>query len=227
MKSKIIKITLAVLVLLISAFTHFYRIDQTYIFQNDEGRDALIAYKMIDTQRPILLGPETSVGNMYLGPFYYYLITPSLWLAGLDPVGPAAMIGLLGLLTTGLLIVLGNRHWGYTVGIIAGLFYALSPVMVHYSRSSWNPNAVPFFATLLLLLYPYRSHIAKVSFGLITGILFQLHYVALIMPGLLFLKDARSYWVTKKWSNFVKYCVAIMLGFFVSSAPFWLFEVRL
>ena len=85
---------LILMVLAVSIFTHFYRLDHTFIFHNDEGRDVLIAYRMLDTKLPVLLGPETSVGNMYLGPFYYYLMVPSLWLSQLSPVGPAAMVAL-------------------------------------------------------------------------------------------------------------------------------------
>jgi hypothetical protein len=40
------------------------------------------------------IGPQTSIGNMYLGPFFYYLIAPSLLLANFSPVGPAIFIGL-------------------------------------------------------------------------------------------------------------------------------------
>ncbi len=95
--SRIVAWVLTSLVLLVSAFTHLYRIDKTFVFHNDEGRDALISYRMIDTKRPVLLGPETSVGNMYLGPFYYYLMVPALALSGLNPVGPAIMVAFLGI----------------------------------------------------------------------------------------------------------------------------------
>lgn len=220
------KVFLVLLIIGVSAFTHFYRINKTYVFQNDEGRDALIAYRMIDTGRPILLGPETSVGNMYLGPFYYYLMVPSLYLSNLDPVGPAIMVGLLGTLTTILLLFLGKKYQNFQAGMVAALFYALSPVMVHYSRSSWNPNVIPFFVALMLFTYPFIKKWQVFVFGLLTGILFQLHYVALIIPALLLIHDIYSKIKTKKLLSILTNLPLIALGFLISSLPFWLFELR-
>lgn len=210
----------------ISAFTHLYRIDKTYIFNNDEGRDALIAYRMIQTKSPVILGPETSVGNMYLGPFYYYLMVPGLVLSRLDPVGPAIMVGLLGIITTTLLIYLGKRRYTLGVGLVAGLFYALSPIMVFSSRSSWNPNVIPFFITLLLLVYPCKKIWQSLIFGILTGIIFQLHYVALVVPALLLLRDLYLAARSRSWKQLLFHIGYIFIGFLISSSPFWIFEAR-
>lgn len=225
--SRLIAWVLMALVILISAFTHLYRIDQTFIFNNDEGRDALIAYRMIDTKRPVLLGPETSVGNMYLGPFYYYLMVPPLLLAKLNPVGPAIMVALLGIATTVLLIFLGKKNGSLTSGLVAGIFYALSPIMVHYSRSSWNPNVIPFFITIILLVVPLKSMWLSFVFGALTGAIFQLHYVALVIPVLLYLWQLYSNYKEHKLVQFLtRTTPIIILGFFATTLPFWLFELR-
>lgn len=221
-----LKKILIILVLGISTFTHLYRIGQTYVFQNDEGRDALIAFRMIDSGRPILLGPETSVGNMYLGPFYYYLMAPSLWLSGLDPVGPAIMVAILAVATTYLLVILGKKYSSETAGLFTGLFYALSPVMIHYSRSSWNPNVIPFFISLMLLIYPFKKNWHFVVFGILTGIIFQLHYVALIVPALIVIHHLVSKTKSRDWSIIFSSLTMILLGFLISTSPFWLFEAR-
>lgn len=220
------KLVLILIVIVISSFTHFYQLDKTYIFQNDEGRDALIAFKMIDSGRPVLLGPETSVGNMYLGPFYYYLMVPSLILSQLDPVGPAVMVAILGIFTTYLVYLLGKKSFNFSIGIIAALFYALSPIMVHHSRSSWNPNVIPFFVTLILLLPNFKKPIWQVCFGLLVGIIFQLHYVALILPGFIFLATSFDYLKNLHVKSFFSFCLMALVGFLISSSPFWLFEYR-
>jgi len=220
------KLLIIGLILGIAGFTHFYRIDHTYVFQNDEGRDALIAYRMLDTGKPILLGPETSVGNMYLGPFYYYLMVPALFLSNLDPVGPAMMVGFFGVGTTFLLIFLGKKYQHVSAGIVAGLFYALSPVMVYYSRSSWNPNVISFFIVLMLYIYPLSKKWQTFAFGVLTGIIFQLHYVALIIPVLLLIFDLYQKIKVKDYQTLVTNLVLIFIGFLFASLPFWLFESR-
>ena len=35
-------------------------------------------------------------------------------------------------------------------GLIAAGLYAISPVVIIYSRSSWNPNIMPFFALMVI-----------------------------------------------------------------------------
>lgn len=220
------KLLLIGIVLSISAFTHLYRIDQTYIFQNDEGRDALISYRMIETKRPVLLGPETSVGNMYLGPFYYYLMAPALLVANLDPVGPAIMVGLFAIATTYLLIILGKKFLSFNAGLFAGLFYSLSPVMVHYSRSSWNPNVIPFFVALMLLFFPLKKKSHALIFGILSGIIFQLHYVALVIPALLFISTIYSSVKKHHLPQLLTFSLIAIAGFFLSSLPFWIFEAR-
>ena len=117
-----LKYLLLALVLSISTFTHLYRIDKTFIFHNDEARDVLIVKKMIDTGRPILLGPQTSVGNMYLGPLYYYLMLPALLLAKMNPVGPAIMAAIFAMGTTALLYIIGTKKYGIVGGLVAALF---------------------------------------------------------------------------------------------------------
>jgi 4-amino-4-deoxy-L-arabinose transferase-like glycosyltransferase len=217
---------LTIILLLVSSFTHLYRIDQTFIFQGDEARDVLIAKRMIDNKTPILLGPETSVGNMYLGPLYYYLITPALLISQMHPAGPAIMVGLFGVATTFLIFSWGKKKFGFWGGLVAGFMYALSPVMLHYSRSSWNPNLVPFFSVLLLFVFDYVGRWKWFILGLYAGALFQLHYVALIMVVLtalaLLKQDIKI--IPKK--ELIKRILLIVSGFVIVTAPFWAFELR-
>ncbi len=221
-----LKIFLFATLLAITSFTHLYRIDKTFTFQGDEARDILIAKKMIDTKRPILLGPETSVGNMYLGPLYYYFITPALMASQMHPMGPAILVGIFGILTTLLIFLWGSKKFGLFGGFIAGMFYALSPVMLHYSRSSWNPNIVPFFAVLLLYVMDLKPRLSWILLGICAGALFQLHYVALvaifITAMLLLYRDYKVISI----KEFVSHIALAIAAFIVVSGPFWLFEMR-
>jgi hypothetical protein len=54
--------------LLVTLFLRVYRIDAYMTFLGDEGRDALMIKRILTTGDIPLLGPPTSVGNMYLGP---------------------------------------------------------------------------------------------------------------------------------------------------------------
>src|SRR3990167_11025306 len=84
------------LILLIGAFFRLYKISSYMTFLGDEGRDVIIVRRIFTELHPPLIGPGTSVGGMYLGPLYYYLMAIPLLIAGFSPVGPAVMVALLG-----------------------------------------------------------------------------------------------------------------------------------
>lgn len=138
------------IVLLVASFLRLYRIDEYMTFLADEGRDALIVRDIVLGKSFPLVGPGTSIGGMHLGPLYYYLMAPPLALSRLSPVGPAVMVAVLGVLTVALLWWFGRRILGRAPALAMTALYALSPTVITYSRSSWNPNIMPFFALLAL-----------------------------------------------------------------------------
>ncbi|MBI5358764.1 glycosyltransferase [Candidatus Amesbacteria bacterium] len=141
---------LMTLILLVAGFTRMYKIDQYMTFLGDEGRDAMVVRDMVIGKKFTLLGPGTSVGNMYLGPLYYYLLLIPLSLSRLSPVGPAVFVGIVGIATVGLLWWWGRQLFGRTSALLISIIYSLSPTIIIYSRSSWNPNIMPFFALLAM-----------------------------------------------------------------------------
>lgn len=221
---------LFILILLLAIFTHFYRLPNTLTFLEDEARDVLIVKKMVDTKSPIALGPQTSTGNMYLGPIYYYFITPALILSNFDPIGPAVLISLTALLTMYLLYRWGSEWFGRRAGLIAAFLYGVMPATVAFTRQSWNPNLAPLIS--LIFIY-YLMRVIKdskwswkniLALGIFGGILIQLHYIALI---LLFLSAfLYLFRFRKNLRNIILGIVFAVLGFALSLMPFIIFEVK-
>jgi len=139
---------LLVSILLVSSYLRLYRISEYMTFLGDEGRDVIVVRRLLVDLDLILVGPGTSIGNMYLGPLYYYLMAPFLLIANFSPVGPAMMIALLGIATTFFVWKVSREWFGGLAAIVASTLYTVSPVVINYSRSSWNPNIMPFFALL-------------------------------------------------------------------------------
>jgi len=221
---------LIIFILLISLFLRTYRIGETMTFLEDEGRDLLIAKRMIDTGRPVLLGPQTSTGNMYLGPLYYYFITPALYLSGMNPVGPAVLIALSGVLTTYLLYILGRKWFGNTSGYLAAVMFACLPFSVAVTRSSWNPNLVPLVSVLMLIVYDRIITNKQMKWsdwlfhGMLIGIMIQLHYMALIFCGVLSLSLAWN--KRREFLTLLRGVAISFLGLFIMLLPFIVFEIR-
>lgn len=219
-------------ILNISIFFRLYRIEEYLTFLGDEGRDVLEVYKILHGDFT-LLGPTASVGGFFLGPIYYYFMAPFLWLFNYNPVGPAIMVALFGIATVWLIHKVGKEFFGSSVGLIAAGLYAISPLVVTYSRSSWNPNPMPFFS--LLTLYLIYKALKKNSFklfilsGFIFGITMQLHYLALFL-GVIVCVYILLYQFVYSNNNFFSKIINqyffIFLGFIVGWSPFLTFEIR-
>lgn len=194
-------------------------------FLGDEGRDMLVVKRMIVDHKFTLLGPTTSVGSMYMGPVYYYLMIPFLWAWNLDPVGPSVMVALFAVATIYLIYKLCKDFFHEKVGLIAAFLYAVAPLTITSGRSSWNPNVVPFFSVLLiyslLQILVFKKHKWFVVLGLSLGILIQLHYVTL-----LFIPVIAVCFYLKRFKFSLKNYLTGLGSFFIAYSPFLLFEIR-
>lgn len=225
-----------VLILITAAFLRLYRIADYLTFLGDEGRDALVVKGILEGNF-VFLGPRASSGDFFLGPIYYYMMAPFLWLSGLNPVGPAVMIALLGVATVYLVYRIGKEFFGVKAGLIAAALYAVSTLVVQFSKSSWNPNAVPFFALLLMycLYKAVRQNSWKMylAVGILFGILMQLHYIVVFLGIIIGLYiTIGNFLVSKKDKvitriiNIVKSGVITLSGFVIGFAPFLAFEIK-
>jgi 4-amino-4-deoxy-L-arabinose transferase-like glycosyltransferase len=180
----LIPILILGIIIFLSFFLRFYRLRDYIIFLGDQGRDVWVVSKMVLEGKFTLLGPVASVGGFYLGPIYYYFITPFLILSSFDPIGPAIFIATLGVLTTAVIFFFVRKYFDLKTAIVSSFLYATSPVLIQLNRFSWNPNAVPFFSIVFYIFFFIglikikRKHIFFA--GVMLGVLFQLHYLAFL-----------------------------------------------
>ena len=89
LSNRVSKLTLLVFITAITAvFLRFYRLEELATFLGDQGRDAIILKRIIAFEHFPAIGAPSSLGQIYLGPFYYYLTAPFLLLFNFNPVGP-------------------------------------------------------------------------------------------------------------------------------------------
>jgi len=224
--------TLAItLILLLGFFLRIYNLKTHVLFLGDEGRDALVVYSLLHGDLT-LLGPTSSVGGFFLGPIYYYMMAPFLWLSNYDPVGPSIMVVLVGIVTIYLVYRLGREFFGPVAGIIASLLYAVSPVIITYSRSSWNPNVFPFFT--IASLYTLYCAVAKnkwwlfVLSGFLMGLNLQIHYLATFVGAIMFIYVTFvNFKPNVAWiRDLARRYLLMIVGFLIGFSPFIAFEVR-
>ncbi len=225
-------------IILLASFLRLYKIQDYLTFLGDEGRDMLVVYNILHGH-PTLLGPTASVGGFFLGPIYYYFMVPFVWVAGGNPVGSAIMVALFGIATVWLTYFVGSKFFNTPSGLVAALLYAVSPLIITYSRSSWNPNPMPFF--VLSLLYFLYLGLEKKNWkyilfsGIFLGIAMQLHYLATFVGVIVFLYilfDSLYDLITKSirglgfiYNLTIRYTL-YAIGFILGWSPFLAFEAR-
>ncbi len=184
------------IIIIFGAWLRLYNLESTLMFLGDQGRDALIVARIFREFDPAFIGPVTSVGNMYLGPFYYYFMLPFLMFSYPSPIGPAVGVALVNIITIFLMYYWGQAFVGKKAALWASFFFAFSNIAITYARFSWNPNLSAFFSLLVLYL-SLKAHQSSSKYylglALAAGLLIQLHYVNLILIpviGIFWLKKA-------------------------------------
>ena len=211
-------------------FFRFYKLYEFVTFLSDQGRDAIILKRIITFEHFPAIGAPSSVGQVYLGPFYYYLVAPFLGLFNFDPVGPAVGVALLSIVGIIAAYFVVKKQISSTVALVFLSLVTFSFVLTEYSRFSWNPNLLPYFSFMTLSFFYLWLEKPTVRGGIIFGALLgfniQLHHlgVLLVIPLALFmlwkLIEIRS--IKKHLKSFLVAGVAFIL----SISPLILFDLR-
>lgn len=230
-KQNKIEILFFLIIIFLSAFLRFYHLPEYMTFLGDEGRDALIIKQILIEHNLPFIGPPTSVGNIYLGPLYYYMMAVSMAIFWLNPVAAAGMVALIGVLTVALIYYLGRSWFGPKAAIVSAFLYSVSPVNIIYSRSSWNPNPAPFFTLLIILgIWKARQTHDFRWLGLTGAALaaaLQMHYLTLILlPVVSILWLYELFQKQQKYKYFLLGTILFLLGFFAVMLPLVLFDLR-
>ena len=239
MVQKVLKILknnwLIILITLLALILRLYRITDYMTFLGDEGRDAIVWLRMIRDHKLTLIGPTTSIGNMYLGPLYYYLMLPFYLIFGLSPVGPSIGVALFSVMTVIFIWYVGKTWFNEKAGLIAAFFYSISPVVLYHSRSSWNPNVMPFFALICVFgvwkFWQMRQYIWLIIVGVAFSFAVQSHYLGLLLVPVIALFWLITLYLLikekKPKKQFLIYSLTAALIFFILSVfPLIWFDLR-
>ncbi|MBI5151234.1 MAG: glycosyltransferase family 39 protein [Candidatus Pacebacteria bacterium] len=223
----------ALVILLCSAFLRLYRFETFVEFLDDQGRDAIIMKKILVNHDITLLGPGTSVGKMYLGPLYYYVMSPFLALTYPSPIGPAVAVALLGVMTSVGVYLVGRNVIGEYGARVGAVLYTFSPIVIKLSRFSWQPNPAPFVG-LMMMWWTYKAVQEKnpwywVGVATCFAVLTHLHYVALLsaLPTVVVLiYDLRRSWGRVPLRTMVSIALCCLGILILSILPLFAFDLR-
>lgn len=188
------------LISLAAAGLRFWNVDGALQFLGDQGRDAIVVSRIFTEGDFVFIGPVTSIGNMYLGPLYYYWMVPWLVMSYPSPVGPAYAMAFLGTATVFLTYWWGRKLVGHQAAMWASFLLGFSQTAIYFSRFSWNPNPEPLVSLAMI----YATYLAWkkhpfwwIGVALAWSILIQLHYMTLLAAG-----GAGIIWMTQLFEVF-------------------------
>lgn len=223
-----------ILITSVALILRLWRLESLTTFSGDLAYDIEKIRRILNGDLILLGSPIGRFGEsaLYLGPLYYYLEAPILWLTRLDPIGVSVSIVLVRLLTTAAIYFIAKRLFGMFVAVFAAVISSLSPYWV----DSLGPPSPAYFVLLttsviiFLLLKTGDALQAKnpklcltiiFALGFLSGASTHFHYLGLVsFPALLFYL---AYALTKaKFKSFI----TLLLGFLLMIAPHLIFEFR-
>ena len=142
-----------ILILLISSFFRFYNLTQKVGFEYDQEATAWAAKQLLVDHKPVLLGMKTSVGNIFIGPLYFYLYSLPMVITRMNPIGQFFLSSLIGVLTTLIIYLVGKSIYNKRVGLFAGFFHAISMVFIGWERPVWNVSGILLLSVIIYYLY--------------------------------------------------------------------------
>lgn len=206
---------------LIISFVYLYKIIPSYNYDSDFGRD-ITAIQKITQGDLTLLGPKTSFGGLYTGPYYYYLFTPII---ALFPQNPEYILYFNAFLfiTSFILIILTiyNKYILNNKYLLPLLWLFTSPILIYSARNPGNAFSYIPLLILVLLSIPWiikqNNLLIWIIYGFFCGLVINIHVVnTLIFFPLVFIL------VYYKKSLLP---LLIFIGILISLTPSVLFEI--
>lgn len=124
-------------------------LSNNYLFLLDQGRDMMDVKGIVFNHHLTLIGPNTSLGGVFQGPLYYYLLAVPTFLFNGDPWGNMLLMLILSMSVLGIGFYFIKKYFGMTSAIITTILFAVSPEAIAAATYFWNPHPM----WLIIVLY--------------------------------------------------------------------------
>lgn len=145
------------LIFLLALLVRLMNIKDHLFFGFEQGRDLLVVRNIYQLTDYVLVGPSTSIGGLFHGVWYYYLLSIPLTLTSGNPLSASIFLIIFGSLFPVIIYFLAkdifkSEYWG----IFAGCLAVFSHEYILYSRWLSNVSPAPVFIALsFLMLWKY------------------------------------------------------------------------
>lgn len=228
---KLPKTTLLALLLILSLhlFLRLYNQQQILGFGHDEDLGAWIAKDIIIDKNLRLIGQETSVASVFIGPLFYYLQSFYFAIFQMDPIG-----GLYLTLTISIACLLSifftfKKFFGTKTALIGSLIYASSAALA--GHDTWIVPTQPtllwttWFLFALFKIIENKNPKILILTGALLGFIWHIHIAFIPLLALIPLAIFTS---KPNLKNFLlnKYSLIGTVLFLYLMLPFFAFEAR-
>lgn len=210
------------LLLVLGAALRFYRLPEMASLDFDQEYAANFAYSVVKEFPIQLIGEGLSIQGIFMGPLYFYFLTPFYLLFNLHPLGGAVGSVFIGLLTITVYYFVGNNLFGRPAGLITAFFRAIlfRPIQDDFSITPAFSSDLMVILTWFLFYKYWKGEnkflpLLGLVFGFYTSfhpILFPFYFVFLII-----------FLLRRPWPN-LKLIVTSSLAFLLPLTPLILFE---
>jgi len=173
-------------IFLLEIFLRFYQIDQKNPFGYDQVDNAWAAKNIIVNHWFPLVG-MVAKGNsgIYIGPFYYYLISLFYLLTNLNPIVSGIIAGLTSIFTFWVLYVVTRKLVNKEVATITVFINTVLFLGITFDRVQWPVNFIPSVSLIIfyLLFKILMGDVKKLLLlAIVTGLAFSVHFTAIFFP---------------------------------------------
>lgn len=182
---------IVLILFVVHLFFRFYDIENRNLFGFDQVDNAWAAKNIIVDHRFPLVGvPVKQNTGFYLGPAYYYLLTPIYWLFNLDPIASGIFAGVTSIFTFFTLFFIIKKLFSIDVALIAIFIHTVSLYVIQQERIQWNVNFIEsvsliIFYALFMVINGRANYLILLAIAL--GFSFHVHFTSIFFPILILL----------------------------------------
>src|SRR5260221_139213 len=114
---------LLLIILCLAVFLRLFRIETFLGFGHDEDLASWIVKDVVADHHLRLIGQETSINGLFIGPIFYYFLMPFYMLFNMDPIGAVIPVTLVAVLTTLSIYLCFSKFFSSKVGLFGSLLY--------------------------------------------------------------------------------------------------------
>ncbi len=213
-----------VLVVLLAGLLRFYNYDVRWALAHDQARDALVAREALRQHIIPVLGSFSQAGSFVMGPIWYWLLTIATAFYPQSILTPWVAITLSYVAVVYLMILIGKELGGKWLGLLVGLFTAVSPSQIAQSSDLINPSGVAIFSVLSIYFaikyIKTKKNIFLFLFPFFVALAINIHLQAIGLVSLILVTL-----ILQKPNN-IKSIAFLFTGFILPFVPLIIFDLR-